>query len=101
MKKIIAAFDGLKFSESTKLYAIQLAKQGDAHLVGVFLEDYTYHSYKIYDLVSANGKSLDSTRKKWDRKDVKARTGAILNFEMACKKEGLNYTVHKDRSTAI
>ena len=36
MKKIIAAFDGLKFSKSTRDYAIQIAKENNAHLVGVF-----------------------------------------------------------------
>ena len=53
MKKFIAAFDGLKFSTSTRDYAIQLAKQNNSHLIGVFLNDFTYHSYKIYDLFKA------------------------------------------------
>jgi len=44
MKKFIAAFDGLKFCESTSEYAISLAKQTRAHLVGVFLDDFTHHS---------------------------------------------------------
>jgi len=34
MKKIIAAFDGLKYSEATKDYAIHLAKQTNTPLVG-------------------------------------------------------------------
>ena len=38
MKKIIAAFDGLKFSDSVTKYAINLAKQSSSHLVGIFLE---------------------------------------------------------------
>ena len=45
MKKIIAALDGLKYSESVVKYAVYLAKQNSSHLVGVFLEDFTYHSY--------------------------------------------------------
>jgi hypothetical protein len=44
MKKIIAALDGLKFSGSTRDYAIQLARQNNAHLVGVFLDDHTSFS---------------------------------------------------------
>jgi nucleotide-binding universal stress UspA family protein len=101
MKKIIAAFDGLKFSESTKAYSIHLAKQCNAHLVGVFLEEFSYTSYKIYDLVRAKGKSTESIKKKWDKKDTKRRAVAVANFEAACKKEGLNYTIHRDRSVAI
>ena len=36
-KKFLAVFDGLKFSQSTLDYALQLAKETDAFLVGVFL----------------------------------------------------------------
>ena len=39
MKKFIVAFDGLRFSESVRDYAVMLARQSGAHLVGVFLED--------------------------------------------------------------
>ena len=55
MKKIIAAFDGLKFSQSTLDYSINMAKQTNAYLAGVFLDDFTYTSYKIYDLVGKEG----------------------------------------------
>lgn len=42
MKKIIAAFDGLKYSESTRDYAIYLTKQTNTHLIGIFMDDPTY-----------------------------------------------------------
>jgi|SRR5688572_1630341 len=101
MKKIIAAFDGLKFSESTKAYAIQLAKQSKAQLVGVFLEDFSYTGYKIYDLISTDHGSVATARKKFDKKDVKSRAAAINHFETACRDAGLEYTTHKDRNVAI
>jgi hypothetical protein len=41
MKKIISAFDGLKFSNSTMQHAIHIAKQSNAHLVAAFLDDFT------------------------------------------------------------
>ena len=84
MKKILAAFDGLKFSESTKSYAVQLAKQSSAHLVGVFLDDPSHTSYGIYDLAFEKGGLIGSTGKKWDKKDLKTRAIAVKNFEMAC-----------------
>ena len=34
MEKIIAALDGLKYSESTQRYAIELTKKTNNHLVG-------------------------------------------------------------------
>ena len=36
MKKIIAAFDGLKFSDGAKDYAVHFAKITKAHLVNIF-----------------------------------------------------------------
>ena len=101
MKKIIAAFDGLKFSESSMAYAIQLAKQSSAHLVGIFLDDFTYHSYKIYDLIKEEGGIFESKRKRLEKKDAKTRAVAINNFETTCLKSGLEYTLHRDRGIAI
>ncbi len=99
MKKIIAAFDGLKFSESTRDYAVQLAKQNDAHLVGVFLNDHA--GYKIYDLIYEKGGLVGTAKKKLDKKDTKARAVAVKSFETACQKTGLEYTIHHDRNIAI
>lgn len=99
MKKIIAAFDGLKFSVSTRDYAVQLAKQSSAHLAGVFLDDRT--SYKIYDLIHEKGGLIGAAKKKFDKKDTKARAVAVKSFETACQGAGLNYAIHHDRSIAI
>src|SRR5436190_23179909 len=101
MKKIIAAFDGIKFSESTRDHAIQLAKQNNAHLVGVFLEDATYQSYKTYDLLIKEGGIIGSTKKKLDKKDSKKRASAVTSFEVSCQKANVEYTIHRDRNIAI
>jgi nucleotide-binding universal stress UspA family protein len=100
MKKIIAAFDGLKFSESTKEYAIHISKLSNAHIVGVFLDDATYTSYKIYDLVTNEGTSARKMRD-YDAKDKSARDKAVINFENACRIAGLNYSIHHDRNVAL
>lgn len=99
MKKIIAAFDGLKFSESTRDYAVQLAKQNEAHLIGVFLNDHA--GYKIYDLIYEKGGLIGTAKKKLDKKDSKARAAAVESFERACQKAGLEYSIHQDKNTAI
>ena len=57
MKKIIAAFDGLKYSSATSQYAINLAKQTNTHLVGLFMDDPTNTSYKIYEVITNEGVS--------------------------------------------
>jgi len=100
MEKIIAAFDGLQYSESTRDYAINLAKQANTHLVGVFLDDPTYTSYKIYDLISKEGVSEDKLNQ-FEEKDKATRAAASANFEKACQQAELEYTVHHDRNIAI
>jgi hypothetical protein len=100
MKKIIAAFDGLKYSESTRDYAIYLAKQTRTHLVGIFMDDPTYSSYKIYELIKKND-ATESRLKSLDAKDKATRDTAAKNFEKKCQEEGLEYNVHHDRNIAI
>ena len=99
MKKIIAAFDGLKYSKSARDYAIYLAKQTDTHLVGIFLEDPTYSSYKIYEVVTKEGIS-DEKLKKYKSDDLILRKNSAEDFENECKKVGLAYTLHHDHHIA-
>jgi nucleotide-binding universal stress UspA family protein len=100
MKKIIAAFDGLKYSKSTRDYALYIAGQTKAHLVGVFLDDPTYTSYKIYELISDSETSVQKM-KKLDEKDKAAREAAASDFERSCSEQKLEYSLHHDRKVAI
>jgi len=100
MKKIIAAFDGLKYAESTEAYAVQIAREEKMHLFGIFLDDPTYTSYKIYDLITKEG--VNNTKlKKLEAKDKATRIAAADIFEGACRKSGLTCTLHHDRHTPI
>lgn len=101
MKKILAAFDGFRLSHSTLEHAIDIAAKTKSLLVGIFLEDYTYHSYKIYDLITEEGGGIDTRRRHLDKKDEKARASSIAEFEAACRKAGIQYSVHKDRNFAL
>jgi hypothetical protein len=101
MKKIVVALDGLKLSQSSMHYPIQLAKQCNAHLVGVFLDDITYTSFKIYDLVYEKGGLIGPARKKFEKKDTKTRAAAVKIFETACRKNSMKYALHHNRSFAI
>jgi hypothetical protein len=100
MKKIIAAFDGLKYSTDTRDYAIYLAKLNKSHLVGVFLDDPTYTSYKIYELISQSGTSMELLREN-EAKDKLSRDAAALDFTNTCKANGIEFHLHHDRSTAL
>jgi hypothetical protein len=100
MKKIIAAFDGLKYAESTRQCSIYLAKQTKTHLVGVFLDDPTYTSYKIYDVL-VEEENPEQKLKKLQAKDNETRHSASVDFEKACQFAGIEYTVHHDHNFAI
>ncbi|WP_440134977.1 universal stress protein [Chitinophaga sancti] len=100
MKKILAVFDGLKFSDSTLQYAVKMGIQHNAVITGVFLEDPTYTSRGIYQLYSEKEYALDSV-KELVREDRQARDAAVDRFEAACKEAGISYLIHRDKELAI
>lgn len=101
MKKFISAFDGLNFCESTMEYAIDLAKNAKAHLVGIFLDDFMTRSYTIAELAQYEGEDLDRYMGTMDDKDKEIRDESVEVFEKACQGEGLNYSIHRDKNVAI
>ncbi len=100
MNKYTAAFDGLKFSASTRDFAIALASASNSHLTGIFLDDQTYTSYKIYDLVLDDGVS-EHRLKKFKAEDNNLRHQAADKFEQECIASKIHYNIHHDRNIAI
>lgn len=100
MLKYIAAFDGLKYSLATRDYAIHLSRQAYAHLVGVFLDDVTYTSYKIYEMISEKGVTEDRIQE-LEKIDAEKRKQAATDFETVCKAEGMVCDVHHDEQVAL
>jgi len=101
MRKIIAVFDGLKFSAATASYAIDIAKQSGADLIGISLEDFTYFSFKFYDIVDEGKGVSDIKMKRLTEKDKKTRKMSVIKFGAACEDAGINYSIHHDKSVAI
>ena len=101
MKKIIAVFDGLKFSAAAASYAIDIAKQSGADLIGISLEDFTYLSFKFYDIVDEGKGVSDAKMKRLTEKDKKTRKMSVIKFGAACEDAGINYSIHHDTSVAI
>lgn len=100
MKKIIAAFDGLKLSDSTLAYATMLGRQNNAHLVAVFLNDATYSNYSRYK-VRVNADDTYRTIEELDADDAKIRNRSVEKFSVACRQAGLSYSVHTDKNIAL
>lgn len=101
MKKFIAAFDSLNFCESTLRYAIFLTRHSNAHLVGVFLEDFTRRSYGFKEIATYEGLDRDRYVEELDQKDREVRKESIETFERACQLAGVNYSIHRDRNVAL
>ncbi len=100
MNKIIAAIDGLRYSESTTKYAVALSKQNDAHLIGVLLDDFTYHSYALADAIEDH--AFSSRKINYlDNQDRETRNDAAKHFAQACVNAKLSCCVHHDRKIAL
>jgi len=100
MKKIIAAFDGLNFSNGTMEYSMVMAQQMNAHLVGVFLDDFTVHSYSMAELTKYEG-SFDDHLDQLNQKDKETRNEAVDLFEKNCQQAGIEYSVHRNKNVAL
>jgi hypothetical protein len=100
MKRIIAAFDGLKYCVSTAAYAIELAKRYNATVVGVFLEDFTYHSFSLVDIAETES-SIESHTRQLSSLDQNARDHAVSLFKQNCEQEDVRFTIHRDKNIAI
>lgn len=99
MKKILAAFDGLKFSTGTMDYAIYMARHYNAHLVGVFLDDDTYTGYGYKQLLEhAEEKNI---LRILDDADKRKREAAVREFTEQCQHAALNFSIHHDRKIAL
>jgi hypothetical protein len=100
MKKIIAAFDGLRFSDSTMKYAVFLAKQANAHLSGIFFSENTRLGYAIYQTVIRQSHAGESILDEISESDTKTINESIHIFESACKAEGISYNIRRDKQDA-
>lgn len=100
MKRIIAAFDGLKYCESTAAYAIELAKKYHATILGVFLEDFTYHSFSLVDMADEQH-AIKSHTRQLATIDQRTRDHAVNLFKQYCEREGVRHQIHRDRNIAI
>ncbi len=95
MKKIIVALDGHKLSLSSIKTAIDITKLENAHLVGVFLDDFTRNSFSMEEAI------YQDNLKELSEKDQQQRNIAVKEFEFYCREAGVNHAVHRDKSFAL
>lgn len=100
MKKFLAVFDGYKMSKSTLDYAIQVTQVTHAHLVGVFLDECIYRTYNVTKIIKTYD-DYDAVIKKLDAKDKAKRDDAAIQFQRACEKAKITFSIHRDKSIAL
>jgi len=100
MKKILAVFDGYKLSKSTLAYALELTAATDAHLVGVFLDEFIYRTYSVAKIYKSYEKP-EEVINQLDEKDKIKRDEAVLQFQKSCEKGKISFSIHRDKNIAL
>ena len=100
MKKITAAFDGLKYNKATAAYAQAIAAADEALLSGVFLEDFLYHSFNFLDMVGETAIPGGKLKQLRDA-DKQTRANARSIFKESCITQNISYTIHEDTTFAL
>ncbi len=100
MKKFLTVLDGYNLSKSTIDYAIQVSKLVNAHLIGLFLDEFVYHTYSVYEVLE-NSANPDKELKKLNAKDKKKRDDAVQKFQQRCEEATIRFSIHRDKNIAL
>jgi len=99
-KKILAAFDGLKYSEGASKYAIELARVTDSLLVGVFIQDMRYINFTY--AYTWDQPFVDLTAIESSQKEERAKIDLNIKlFHEACQEKGIKHKVHLDKGVPL
>ncbi len=101
MNKIIVALDSLRPSEPAVSYAMDLCKSMDAHLVAVFLDDFSNTSYKSHQILHSQYRISEETYIASIQEDNQTREEAVSHFKEMAGNENLKYTIHHDRNISL
>ncbi|MDB5284752.1 MAG: hypothetical protein JWO06_3827 [Bacteroidota bacterium] len=99
-KKILAAFDGTKYSDGASKYAIEIAKATNSLLVGVFIQDMRYINFTYayaWDQPFIDFSTVEESQKE-DQEKIKLN---IKLFHRACEEKGVQHKVHLDKGVPI
>ncbi len=99
-KKILAAFDGTKYSDGASKYAIEIAKATNSFLVGVFIQDMRYLNFTY--AYAWDQPFVDLTSIEASQKEEKSKIDLNIKlFRRACEEKGIKYKVHLDKGVPL
>lgn len=100
MRKVLAVFDGLKYSDGASKYAIELAKATNSLLVGVFVQDMRYMN--VAQAFTWDQPYIDfSSIEEIEREDKEKIDLNIALFNRLCNERGIRHKVHLDRGVPL
>ncbi len=100
MKVFLAVFDGFRMAKSTLEYSLQLARSANAHLTGLFLDEFIYKSYNEQKVLSSYD-NPEQVMKELDAKDKLKRDESVKKFQRSAEKAGISYSVTRTRGIAL
>lgn len=100
MKKILAAFDGTKYSEGASKYALEIAKATNSLLVGVFIQDMRYLNFTY--AYAWDQPFIDFTAVEAGEKEEQEKIDLNIKlFKRACDEKGVHHKVHLDKGVPV
>jgi len=100
MKKYLVVFDTNSMSKSSLDYAIQLSQSANAHLVAVFLDEFIYGTYDVTRVIKMD-KEFESVMKEFTAIEIRKRADAEEQFQKACTKANIPFSIHRDKKIAL
>src|SRR3954471_1835969 len=100
MKKILAAFDGTRYSEGASKYAIEIAKATGSMLVGVFVQDMRYLNFTYayaWDQPFIDYGSIEASQKE-EKEKIELN---MKLFKGACEEMGVHHKIQLDKGVPL
>lgn len=98
--KILAVFDGTRYSEGASKYAIEIAKATNSMLIGIFVQDMRYLNFTYayaWDQPFVDFTSIEASQKEEKEKiDLN-----IKLFHRSCDDKGVKHKVHLDKGVPL
>lgn len=100
MKKILAVFDGVNYAEQTAKFGMELAKQTDSLLVGVFLHDLSYSRF-VYSYAWDIPTQYYYGFQELEKQDNQKIEENIKLFKSQCEETGVRHKTHLDSGVPL
>ncbi len=100
MKKILAVFDGVNYSDQTASFGIALAKKTDSLLVGAFLHDLSYSRF-VYAYAWDIPTQYYYGFQEIEKEDNTKINENIKLFKSQCEESGCKYKIHLDSGVPL